>query len=66
METKLTFSEEVAVSTAICLRILELTKTINDSLALGQNCDVLFPVVDDLKSAFKKINGVDFNSVHHE
>ena len=36
METKLTFGEEIAVSSAICLRILELSKTIHDCRTLGQ------------------------------
>ena len=64
METKLTFSEETAVATAICLRILEINKTIDECVALGQDCGVLYTVVDDLKSAFRKVTGVEFYSVH--
>lgn len=66
METKLTFSEEIAVSTAICLRILDLSKTIDECRTLGNDYDVLIPVVDNLKSAFRKVTGVDFDSVHHD
>ena len=66
METKFTFSEETAVATAICLRILELLKTIDECVVLGHDCAILYLVVDDLKSAFKKVTGVEFDSVHHD
>lgn len=66
METKLTFSEEIAVSTAICLRILEISKTIDECRTLGYDYDVLTVAIDNLKSAFRKVTGVDFDSVHHD
>lgn len=68
METKLTFGEEIAVSFAICLRILELSKTVNDCRSLGHysDVDVLVTAVDCLKSAFRKVTGVDFDCVHHD
>lgn len=66
METKLTFGEEIAVTSAICLRILDLSKTIHDCRTLGQDFGVLETAVVSLKSAFKKISGVDFDSVHHD
>lgn len=66
METKLTFSEEIAVSSAICLRILDLSKTIDECRALGYDFDVLIIARDNLKSAFKKVTGVEFDSVHHD
>lgn len=65
METKLTFGEEIVVTSAICLRILELSKTIHDCETLGQDFRVLTVAVGNLKSAFRKITGVDFDSVHH-
>ena len=65
METKLNVSEEIAVSNDICLRILDLSKTIDECRTLGNDYDVLIPVVDNLKSAFRKVTGVDFDSVHH-
>lgn len=66
METKLTFSEEIAVSTAICLRISDLSKTIDECRLLGDDFDVFIAVRDNLKSAFRKVTGVDFDSVHHD
>lgn len=66
METKLTFGEEIAVTSAICLRIFDLSKTINDCRTLGQDYSVLETALASLKSAFKKITGVDFDSVHHD
>lgn len=65
METKLTFGEEIAITSAICLRILELNKTIQDCRTLGEVFDALVPAVDALKSAYRKLTGVDFDSVHH-
>lgn len=66
METKLTFEEEIAVTSAIILRIFDLTKTINDCRILGQDICVLETVVASLKSAFRKLTGIDFDSVHHD
>jgi hypothetical protein len=40
METKLSFGEEIAVTSAITLRILDLSKTINDCRTLGQDFGV--------------------------
>lgn len=65
MDIKLSFSEEIAVSSAICLRILELSKTIHDCRTLGQDPAVLLTAMASLKSAFSKITGVDFDTVHH-
>lgn len=65
METKLTFREEIAVTSAITLRILHLSRTIHDCRTLGQDFAVLETALASLKSAFKKITGVDFDSVHH-
>lgn len=65
METKLTFSEEIAVSSAICMRILEISKTMQDCRVLGIDSGVLPKSVEALKSAFQKVTGVDFDSVHH-
>lgn len=64
METKLTFGEEISVTSAISLRILDLSKTIHDCQTLGQDFRVLSITVDNLKSAFRKITGVDFDRVH--
>ncbi len=66
METKLTFGEEFAVSSAICLLISDLTKTIHDCNALGKDLEVLSVAVANLKSAFNKVTGVDFDSVHRD
>lgn len=66
METKLTFGEEIAATSAITLRILDLSKTIQDCRALGEDFAVLETALASLKSAFKKITGVDFDSVHHD
>lgn len=66
METKLTFGEEIAVTSAITLRILDLSQIINDCRALGQDFDVLETSLASLKSAFRTITGVDFDSVHHD
>lgn len=66
METKLTFGEEISVTTAICFRILDLSKIIRDCQTLGQDPSVLETSVDTLKSAYKKITGVDFDSVNHD
>ena len=66
MEIKLTFDEEIAVSTAIRLRILDLSKTIHDCRTPGQEPGVLLTSMATLKSAFRKISGVDFDSVYHD
>ena len=66
METKFTLGEEIAVSSSICLRILELSKTIHDCRTLGQEPDVLLTAMASLKSAYSKITGVDFDTVYHK
>lgn len=66
METKLTFGEEIAVTSAITLRILELSKTIHDCETLGQDFGALETSVASLKSSFRKITGIDFDTVHHD
>lgn len=66
METKLTFGEEIVVTSAICSRILDLSKIIQDCRTLGQDFSVLETDVVSLKSALKKITGIDFDSVHHD
>lgn len=65
METILTFEEEIAVTSAITLRVLVLSKIIQDCRTLGQDVVVLETSLASLKSAFRKITGVDFDSVHH-
>lgn len=65
METKLTFAEEIAVSSAITLRIIELSKSIYDCRTLGQECQVLLNSMTYLKSAYRKVTGVDFDVVSH-
>lgn len=65
MDTQLTFPEEIAVSSAITLRIIELSNTIHDCRTLGQDCQVLLNAMSYLKSAFRKLTGVDFDSVSH-
>ena len=66
METKLTFEEELAVSSAISLRIRDLSQTIDDCRPLGLDTSVLRNVRDNLLVAYRKLTGVDFDSVHHD
>ena len=65
METKLTFEEELAVSSAVSLRIRELSQTIHDCEPLGLDTSVLKEVCDNLLVAYRKLTGVEFNSVYH-
>lgn len=64
METKLTFGEEIAVSSSIVLRILSLKKDIEDCKVLGIAYASYTLCIDNLKSAYRKLTGVDFASVH--
>ena len=64
METKFTFQEEIAVSTAIVLRILGLKKDIEECKVLGVEYASFTLCIDNLKSAYRKLTGVDFDSVH--
>ena len=64
METKLTFSEEVAVTSSIVLRILALKNDIQDCKVLGVDYAAYTLCIQNLKSAYRKLTGVDFDSVH--
>lgn len=63
METKLTFDEEIAVASAISLRILDLNKTISDCAPLGLDAKVLIDLRDSLQEAYRKFTGVEFKLV---
>lgn len=60
MEVELTFDEELAVSTAISLRIRDLTQSIEDCRPLGLDSHALREVRDTLKVAYRKLVGVDY------
>lgn len=64
METKFTFSEEIAVSSSIVLRILDLKKDIEECKVLGVEYSTLTLCIDNLKSAYRKLTGVDFDSIY--
>lgn len=66
METKLTFDEELAVSSAISLRIRDLSQTIDYCRPLGLDTSVLKELRDNLLFAYRKLTGVKFNSVYHD
>ncbi len=57
METKLTFEEELAVSSAVSLRIRELSQTIDDCSPLGLDTSVLEKVRANLLAAYLKLTG---------
>ena len=65
METELTFEEELAVSSAISLRIRDLSQTITDCKSLDLDTSVLKGVRDNLLFAYRKFTGVEFNSIYH-
>ena len=64
METKLTFAEEIAASISIVLRILGLKKDIEECKVLGVEYASFTLCIENLKSAYRKLTGVDFDSVH--
>lgn len=66
METKLTFEEELAVSSAVSLRIRDLSQTIDDCHTLGVDTSVLKDVRDNLLVAYRKLTGVEYYSVYHD
>lgn len=66
METKLTFGEEIAVSSSIVLRILSLKKDIEDCKVLGIEYASYTLCIDNLKSAYRKLTGVDYDKIHCE
>lgn len=61
----LTFDEELAVSSAVSLRILDLSKTIEDCQPLGLHTDTLCKVRDTLMVAYRKLTGVDYKFQNH-
>lgn len=60
METELTFEEELAVTSAISLRIRDLSQTIDDCRTPGLDTSTLKEIRDNLLVAFRKLTGVDF------
>lgn len=65
METKLTFEEELAVSSAVSSRIRDLSETIEDCHTLGVDTSVLINVRDNLLAAYLKLTGVDYSKMHN-
>ena len=65
METQLTFEEELAVSSAVSLRIRDLSQTIEDCHTLGVDTSVLKNVRDNLLAAYRKLTGVDYSKMHN-
>ena len=61
MEIKLTFEEELAVSSAVSLRIRDLSKTIADCRPLGLDTSVLKEIRDNLLVAYFKLTGIDYD-----
>ena len=66
METKLTFEEELAVSSAVSLRIHDLSQVIDDCRPLGLDTSVLKEVRDTLLVAYRKLTGIEFNCVYYD
>lgn len=66
METKLTFDEELAASSAVSLRIRDLSETIEQCRPLGYDTHVLCEMRDTLLVVYRKLTGVDFYSIHHD
>lgn len=64
METKLTFDEEIAVTSAIISRIRVYSDSIDSCRPLGLDTHVLRQMRQTLLSAYRKLTGVDFDSVH--
>lgn len=65
METKLTFFEEMAVVNAISLRIRDLSQLIHHCSIVDLDTSALSDVCGCLKSAYRKLTGVEFDSVYH-
>lgn len=65
METKLTFEEELAVSSAVSVRIRDLSQTIEDCRPLGLDTSVLEKVRASLLVAYRKLTGVEYKSIYH-
>lgn len=64
METKLSFFEEMAVANAISLRIRDLSQLINHCSTVGLDTSALSDVCGCLKSAYRKLTGVEYNSTY--
>lgn len=60
-----TFEENLAVASAISTRIRELCKTIDGCRPLGLDTKALREIRDSLLSAYWKLTGIDFDTLHH-
>ena len=60
MEYKLTFDEELAVASAISLKIRDLTENIEQCRPLGLDSHVLVQIRESLMSSYRKIVGVAY------
>lgn len=60
METKLTFDEEIAVTSAIISRIRDLSDFIEHCRPLGLDTHVLREMRQTLLVAYRKLTGIDY------